>query len=577
MSFKSKENFGVEHPKVTYPTGVPGGVNNGSVSFQSLLTAISNCAVPLVHQLIQQTPSLVHEKGWHGQTALHKACLMGDWSICFLLLEAGSDPNALNDFDETPLLYACKRGLASNVHLLVQRNGDLRATDKNGLGVTHHCSQTGSVFVMLYLESQGFSFKELDRNLQSPLHIVCQYGHVDAFKFLIKKQRSSIEQRDIDGNTPLHIAAREGQSYLTWLIISMSRCSILHERNKAGFTPLDLAKQRDKYGHKELIPVLEYYGKQDHSLVPKGPLGLWYSQLLIPGLTYGSLVGGVYLSGYQYQGLVILAGMLVFLWYLMGNYHRMSHISRWPNPIYAGMFGAGIFHSSLLYFVQILPYTMYNNLLTLVCLSLLCALLYFYYKVLTVDPGLVTQSIHDKETGKPMTIVDLCVPHRKIDLLCVHCNIIRSSLTKHCKLCEKCFYQMDHHCLFLLRCVAKGNHSMFVWFITFVMLCMLIFLGNIAMYCFIVYPDKSGGEMLYYMFWSDGWVLSMAVMNIGSLIWGVNLLRYQLSLVSKGYTTVFKGSESILTSNERLLNIMYFLMGYEPFAQDPLFCAQYAV
>lgn len=577
MSFKSKDNFGVEHPKVTYPTGVPAGVNNGSVNFQSLLTAISNCAVPLVHQLIQQSPSLVHEKGWHGQTALHKACLMGDWSICFLLLEAGSDPNALNDFDETPVHYACKRGLASVVHLLVQRNGNLKATDRNGLGVTHHCSQTGSVFVMLYLEAQGMGFSELDKNLQTPLHIVCQYGHVDAFKFLTKNQRSNLEQRDIDGNTPLHVAAREGQSLLTWLILSKQRYSALHERNKAGFTPLELAKQRDKYGHKQLIPVLEYYAKQDQSKVPGGPWGLWYSQLLIPGLTYGTLVAGVYLSGLQYQTLVILAGMLVFFWYLMKNYHRMSHISCWPNPIYAGMFGAGIFHSTVLYFVQILPYTYYHNTVTVVCLALLSCLLYFYYKVLTVEPGRVTQSILDKETGKPMTIVDLCIPHRKIDLLCVHCNIVRSPLTKHCKLCEKCYHQMDHHCLFLLRCIAKDNRTMFVWFITFVMMCMLIFLVQIGLYCSIIYPDKAVGAMLYYMFWSDGWVFSMAVMNIGSLIWGMNLLRYQLNLVSKGYTTVFRGSESILTSNERLLNIMYFLLGYEPFAQDPLFCAQYAV
>ena len=70
---------------------------------------------------------------------------MGDWSICFLLLEAGADPNAQNEFVETPIHYACKRGIASIVHLLVQRKGDLSVIDQNGWSVAHHAAQTGSV------------------------------------------------------------------------------------------------------------------------------------------------------------------------------------------------------------------------------------------------------------------------------------------------------------------------------------------------------------------------------------------------------------------------------------------------
>lgn len=149
-------------------------------------------------------------------------------------------------------------------------------------------------------------------------------------------------------------------------------------------------------------------------------------------------------------------------------------------------------------------------------------------------------------------------------------------MTKHCKLCEKCYIHMDHHCLFLLRCIAHGNHALFIWFIVFVMLCMVILLGNMVLYCSIVYTDKNLLTMIGFMFWSDGWVLSMSAMNMVSLMWGVNLLRYQLTLVSKGQTTVFRSSESLLTSNERLLNVVYFLMGHEPFAQDPMFCTQYS-
>lgn len=65
--------------------------------------------------------------------------------MCFILLESGADPNALNEFDETPLHYACKRGVPTVIHLLVQKGGNLDAVDKNGMSMCHHAAQTGSV------------------------------------------------------------------------------------------------------------------------------------------------------------------------------------------------------------------------------------------------------------------------------------------------------------------------------------------------------------------------------------------------------------------------------------------------
>lgn len=83
--------------------------------------------------------------GWHGQTVLHKACLIGDYETCRVLLHYGADPNAKNDYDETPLHYACKRGQPTIIHMLVQQGGDLDAVDKNGNSMCHHAAQTGSV------------------------------------------------------------------------------------------------------------------------------------------------------------------------------------------------------------------------------------------------------------------------------------------------------------------------------------------------------------------------------------------------------------------------------------------------
>ena len=48
-------------------------------------------------------------------------------------------------------------------------------------------------------------------------------------------------------------------------------------------------------------------------------------------------------------------------------------------------------------------------------------------------------------------------------------------LTKHCRLCEVCLLSLDHHCLFLTRCVAVKNHRAFVFFMLETMLANVLF------------------------------------------------------------------------------------------------------
>ena len=155
---------------------------------------------------------------------------------------------------------------------------------------------------------------------------------------------------------------------------------------------------------------------------------------------------------------------------------------------------------------------------------------------------------------------------------CVFFQIVQAENTKHCKLCEKCYYKMDHHCLFLLKCIAYNNHARFVWFIIFTVFIMIIFLTEVIfLYIPRVYPNLIYKDILTKMFWEDAWVLSMALLHVGSIIWAVMLLHFQLKVISKGQTTYFQTGTSTLTPMERLLNIVYFLQGKPPYATDFMF------
>lgn len=80
------------------------------------------------------------------------------------------------------------------------------------------------------------------------------------------------------------------------------------------------------------------------------------------------------------------------------------------------------------------------------------------------------------------------------------------------------------------------------------------------------------------MFFEDAWMLSVVIANMFSVFWGVNLIRFQLQLVSKGQLTAIQNltkRESGLTSNDKLWNTVNFLMGKPPYAKDPLLAAQH--
>lgn len=77
--------------------------------------------------------------------------------------------------------------------------------------------------------------------------------------------------------------------------------------------------------------------------------------------------------------------------------------------------------------------------------------------------------------------------------------------------------------------------------------------------------------MLINMFWDEGWLLSMVLLNIASIAWAISLVKYQLDVVARGQTTYFQHLSSTLTPVDKALNILYFLRGKRVYASDTEF------
>ena len=156
---------------------------------------------------------------------------------------------------------------------------------------------------------------------------------------------------------------------------------------------------------------------------------------------------------------------------------------------------------------------------------------------------------------------------------CVYCDIVISGdYVKHCKLCERCVVNMDHHCLFLLKCVAKNNHRLFTIFIFLTVLDIIFFLVS-TWRCFLqLYADSLTDQisnLVGIMAREHTFLFFVVILNAASCLWGIMLLRWQLILVSEGRTFYksIKGDSSSswdrskLTFRARFSNLVKFFGG----------------
>eukprot|EP00002_Diphylleia_rotans_P035468 TRINITY_DN7743_c0_g1_i1.p1 TRINITY_DN7743_c0_g1~~TRINITY_DN7743_c0_g1_i1.p1 ORF type:complete len:605 (-),score=118.50 TRINITY_DN7743_c0_g1_i1:195-2009(-) len=56
------------------------------------------------------------------------------------------------------------------------------------------------------------------------------------------------------------------------------------------------------------------------------------------------------------------------------------------------------------------------------------------------------------------------------DMFCDHCKVSVYAKSKHCRICDKCVQDFDHHCKWLNNCIGKGNYMSFLCYVTSVFL-----------------------------------------------------------------------------------------------------------
>jgi transient receptor potential cation channel subfamily A member 1 len=118
--------------------------------------------------------------------------------------------------------------------------------DIDGFSLIHYACKYGDVNSIETYEKLGANICVLSNAKQTPLHIAAKYGKNSCCIYLLSgnKYKNFINEKDNDGLTPLHLAARNG--YLKIVQILMQSGALIyrsfignnpfHEASKNGYT-----------------------------------------------------------------------------------------------------------------------------------------------------------------------------------------------------------------------------------------------------------------------------------------------------------------------------------------------------
>lgn len=206
----------------------------------ALPLAVRQDKLELVQDLVNVYNVDVNVQNDEGNTPLHIAFCEGNWDIFKELVMHGADVKAKNNKGETPLETVCD----FNIDFFYSKDS-INIQHNSGLTVLHQC---------------------------------CDKGFVKGVKLFLS-QNADPKIRNLDGNTPLHVAAKRGHLYITLLLLkyeafrtdketigvenlSYAEVLMMHKvnvnaKNAEGKTALHLAYEE---GHMDVVKLLKRYG-----------------------------------------------------------------------------------------------------------------------------------------------------------------------------------------------------------------------------------------------------------------------------------------------------------------------------
>ncbi|KAG2301399.1 hypothetical protein Bca4012_059675 [Brassica carinata] len=216
-----------------------------SDGFSPLYLAIEAGQADLVTAMCHQSSDLRSKVG--GRSIVHAALKAKRKDILTALLSKDASLIDLRDEGRTCLSFGASIGYYEGICCLLDKYLDMiYLSDDDGLFPIHMAAKYGHVKILEeILKRCPEALELLDKDGQNILHVAARNGKLEPIKFILriykdKNKKKLINEQDVDGNTPLHLATKNWHAKVVSMLTWDNRVDV-KKTNSKGFTALDVA------------------------------------------------------------------------------------------------------------------------------------------------------------------------------------------------------------------------------------------------------------------------------------------------------------------------------------------------
>ncbi|KAK7489791.1 hypothetical protein BaRGS_00018973, partial [Batillaria attramentaria] len=174
----------------------------------------------------------VDERDEEGNTLLHVAADTGDMDVVKIAVKSGASLTARNNKGHNPTQLSANRRKREKKKPWEPR---ISYDCFNALRIAFLRGDQNTTKVLL---CTSISVQDMDMDGSTPLHVACEDDETDIASLLISLD-ADVNVKDNDGNTPLHIACGNGNTQTALLLIQHH--ADINVKNNHGYTPLHIA------------------------------------------------------------------------------------------------------------------------------------------------------------------------------------------------------------------------------------------------------------------------------------------------------------------------------------------------
>ncbi len=195
-----------------------------------------------------------NERGWHGETLMHRAAKLGNTAIIRELHQLECDVNA-QDFEEnTPMHVAADKGRLDAIKTLHELAGRMTIKNERGETPLHLAAPRGNCDAINLMVPLGAKTHKRRIDGGTALFVAAAKGHNRAIQAL-HKLGADVACKDDEGNTPLIIAAARG--HCTTVAVLFDLGASLEDKNIRGDSAAMVAV---KLGRVSVLSMLHRLG-----------------------------------------------------------------------------------------------------------------------------------------------------------------------------------------------------------------------------------------------------------------------------------------------------------------------------